>query len=198
VTVDVMTGTDLGVQPEVHGDLVLAERCLAGDAGAFETMYRTNAPRLYGLACRLVSREEADDLLQDIFLTAHRKLGSYKGGASLGTWLYRLATNLCVDYLRSRGARFAQQTDPLDADDRLAGSAPATGPILGVLDRMALDRAIAELPPGCRQVFVLHDVEGLEHQEIAATLDISMGTSKSQLHKARRRLRVLLTQGPGA
>jgi RNA polymerase sigma-70 factor (ECF subfamily) len=193
-----MGRTDLALQPEVHGDMALAERCLAGDAAAFEAIYRANAPRLYGLACRLVSREEADDLLQDIFLTAHRKLASYKGGASHGTWLYRLATNLCVDHLRSRGARFAQQTDSLDADERRPGDPPSAGPILNVLDRMALDRAIAELPPGCRQVFVLHDVEGLEHQEIAAALDISTGTSKSQLHKARRRLRVLLTQGPDA
>jgi RNA polymerase sigma-70 factor (ECF subfamily) len=185
---------DLERIPAVHGDLALAARCCAGDMAAFEGLYRTHAPRLYGLACRFVGRHEADDLLQDIFLTAHRKLASYKGDAALGTWLFRLATNLCVDHLRSRGARLAERSDPLeDGDATPAGS--QAGPILGVLDRMDLERALPALSPGSRQVFVLHDVEGLEHREIAALLGISWGTSKSQLHKARRRLRVLMAAG---
>ena len=180
-----------------QSDLALVERCREGVPGAFEDVYRAHAPRLFGLACRMVGRLEAEDLLQEMFLTAHRKFGLYRGESSLGTWLFRLGTNLCVDHLRSRGARFAQMTDALDGDEPSRGS--SAGAILGVVDRIDLERALATLPPGARAVFVLHDVEGLEHKEIGALLDISDGTSKSQLHKARMRLREMLTArgGPG-
>jgi RNA polymerase sigma-70 factor (ECF subfamily) len=170
-----------------HRDLALAERCRAGAATAFEELYRGQAPRLFGLACRMVGRADAADLLQEIFLTAHRKLGLYKGESSLGTWLFRLATNLCLDHLRSRGARFAHMTEELD--DAPEASPAQSGAVLGMVDRIDLERALASLPPGCRSVFVLHDVEGLEHREIGELLGISDGTSKSQLHKARMRLR---------
>ena len=180
-----MTGAGSG-----HPDLALAERCRAGIPGAFEELYRAHAPRLFGLACRLVGREDAEDLLQDIFLTAHRKLGLFKGQSALGTWLFRLATNQCLDHLRSKRTRFALMTDAIDDEPDARG--PAAGAILGVVDRLDLERALVELPPGCRTVFVLHDVEGLEHREIGDLLDISEGTSKSQVHKARMRLRGLL------
>jgi RNA polymerase sigma-70 factor, ECF subfamily len=176
---------------EGHQDLALAERCRAGAPGAFEELYRIHAPRLFGLACRMVGRGQAEDLLQDIFLTAHRKLGQYKGESSLGTWLFRLATNLCLDHLRSRGARFAGLTGPLPDEPEAAGGIRA-GAILGVVDRLDLERALASLPAGCRAVFVLHDVEGYEHREIAEMIGIADGTSKSQLHKARIRLRQAL------
>jgi len=179
-----------------HADLALVERCRANAAGAFEQMYRTYAPRLFGLAVRLVGRTEAEDLLQEIFLTAHRKLGLYKGESSLGTWLFRLATNQCLDHLRSKKARFMQMTETID--DEPAGTPSAAGPVLGVVDRLDLERALAALPAGCRTVFVLHDVEGCEHKEIASMLEISDGTSKSQLHKARMRLRTLLAGGNAA
>lgn len=176
-----------------HTDLALADRCRTGVPGAFEEVYRVHAPRLFAVICRLVGRTEADDLLQDTFLSAHRKLGSYKGDSALGTWLFRLATNLCIDHLRSRGGRWAKITEELDDDanpERAVGS--GAGPVLGVVDRLDLERAIAALPPGARLVFVLHDVEGFEHREIATMLSISDGTSKSQLHRARVRLRGLL------
>ena len=177
-----------------HRDLALAERCRAGAAGAFEELYRAHASRLFGLACRMVGRTEAEDLLQDIFLTAHRKLALYKGESSLGTWLFRLATNQCLDYLRSRGARLSQLTDTFD-DEPVSAVA---GTMRSAVDRLDLERGLATLPPGCRTVFVLHDVEGLEHREIAQLLGISDGTSKSQLHKARYRLRAaLMTQPAG-
>ncbi len=175
-----------------HQDLTLAARCRAGAPGAFEELYRAHSPRLFGLACRLVGRTEAEDLLQDIFLTAHRKLGLYKGESSLGTWLFRLATNQCLDYLRSRGARFAQMTETFDDEPASLGM----GTMRSAVDRLDLERALATLPPGCRSVFVLHDVEGLEHREIGDLLGISDGTSKSQLHKARMRLRGVLTAQP--
>jgi RNA polymerase sigma-70 factor (ECF subfamily) len=110
--------------------------------------------------------------------------------SALGTWLFRLATNLCLDHLRSRGARLGQLTDTLE--DEPEATAPGAGPVIGAVDRVDLERALASLPAGCRTVFVLHDVEGCEHREIASLLGISDGTSKSQLHKARLRLRRLL------
>jgi RNA polymerase sigma-70 factor, ECF subfamily len=173
-------------------DVALAERCRNADPGAFEELYRTHAPRLFGLACRLVGRIEAEDLLQEMFLTAHRKLGQFKGESSLGTWLFRLGTNLCLDHLRSRAGRFAHLSEGLDDD---VPAATRSGPVLGVIDRLDLERALAGLPPGARTVFVLHDVEGLEHREVAELLGVSEGTSKSQLHKARSRLRTTLSQG---
>jgi RNA polymerase sigma-70 factor (ECF subfamily) len=176
----------------LHADVALADRCRAGAPGAFEELYRTHAPRLFGLACRLVGRVEAEDLLQEMFLTAHRKLGQYKGESTLSTWLFRLGTNLCLDHLRSRAGRFAQLAEDLDAD---VPADLASGPVLGVVDRLDLERALAALPPGARTVFVLHDVEGLEHREIGELLGVSEGTSKSQLHKARMRLRTLLAPG---
>jgi RNA polymerase sigma-70 factor (ECF subfamily) len=167
-------------------DVALVERCQAQVPGAFEELYRAHASRLFGLACRMVGRGDAEDLLQEIFLTAHRKLGLYRGQSSIGTWLFRLATNQCLDHLRSRGTRLSNLTDGLD--DEPLPSGPRAGAIVGVVDRMDLERALASLPPGCRTVFVLHDVEGCEHREIAGLLGISDGTSKSQLHKARMRL----------
>ncbi len=179
-----------------HADMDLADRCRSGVPGAFEELYRLHSPRLFGLACRMVGRTDAEDLLQDIFLTAHRKLGLYKGDSSLGTWLFRLATNLCLDFLRSRANRSAQVTDSYDAEDAPT-PVGGRGPILGVVDRFDLERAIATLPDGCREVFVLYDVEGFEHREVGAMLGISDGTSKSQLHKARLRLRDALTTSRG-
>jgi RNA polymerase sigma-70 factor (ECF subfamily) len=170
-----------------HADLTLAERCRANAPGAFEEVYRAHAPRLFGLICRLVGRGDAEDLLQETFLSAYRKLGLYRGESALGTWLFRLATNLCIDHLRSRNGRWSQLTEEFDdAMDSRGGDA---GPVLGVIDRLDLERAVAALPPGARFVFVLHDVEGMEHREIADFLGISDGTSKSQLHRARMRLR---------
>jgi RNA polymerase sigma-70 factor (ECF subfamily) len=176
-----------------QADLELADRCRRESPGAFEELYRAHAPRLFGLACRLVGRDEAEDLLQDIFLTAHRKLGLYLGDSALGTWLYRLAMNQCLDHLRSRRVRAAQVTESIQEEP--AAPPAASGAILGVVDRLDLERAIADLPPGCREVFVLHDVEGLRHQEIGTLLGVSEGTSKSQLHKARLRLRAKLGGG---
>jgi RNA polymerase sigma-70 factor (ECF subfamily) len=177
-----------------HPDLALADKCVRGVPGAFEELYRAHSPRLFGLACRLVNRVEAEDLLQEIFLTAHRKMSQYRGQSALGTWLFRLGANLCLDHLRSRNARFSQVTDALDDD---VDAAASSGPILGIVDRMDLERALTLLPPRARSVFVLHDVEGLEHQEVAVMLGITEGTSKSQLHKARMRLRQALVTGSG-
>jgi len=176
-----------------HPDLALAERCRHGEPDAFEELYRRYAPRLFGLVYRLVGPGEAEDLLQEVFLSAHRKMSLYRGEAALGTWLFRLATNQCLDYLRSKRARLTMLTDTMDEEP--GAPAAGSGAVLGVVDRLDLERAIAQLPGGSRAVFVLHDVEGCEHRDVAQQLGITEGTSKSQLHKARMRLRALLASG---
>jgi RNA polymerase sigma-70 factor, ECF subfamily len=176
-------------------ELALVERCRQGDLGAFETIYRTHAGRLYSLARRMAGNPaDAEDLLQEIFLAAHRKIDSFRGDAALGTWLYRLATNLCLDHLRSRASKAGQVTGALDDQVGLddAGSRRLAE---RTVNKMDLERAIAQLPDGCRAAFVLHDVEGLEHREVAAALGVAEGTSKSQVHKARLRLRAMLARG---
>jgi len=173
-------------------DLELASRCREGDAAAFETLYRAHASRLFGLLTRMTgSAHDAEDLLQDVFVQAHRKLASFRGESSLGTWLYRLAVNQCLDHLRGKHSRMARTTDSLDAEDAAepAAAAPALPQAIARID---LERAIAQLPAGCRAAFVLHDVEGLDHREVGEALGISEGTSKSQVHKARMKLRGLL------
>jgi RNA polymerase sigma-70 factor (ECF subfamily) len=171
-------------------DAELAARCRAGEIEAFEALYRQHAGRLFALACRLGgSADQAEDLLQEIFLQAFRKLASYKGEAALGTWLYRLAVNCCLDHLRSRRAKDWRLTDSLDVEPPIVPAAPRQSPIA----RIDLERAIAQLPEGCRDAFVLHDVEGFDHKEVGRLLGIAEGTSKSQVFKARLRLRALLT-----
>jgi RNA polymerase sigma-70 factor (ECF subfamily) len=181
-----------GPPPGRLEDLALVERCRKGDLGAFEELYRQHAGRLYSVACRMVGNpSDAEDLLQEIFLAAHRKLDSFRGESALGTWLYRLATNLCLDHLRSKAARTSQLTGALDDEPALSDSSSR---MLAerTLTRMDLERALQQLPEGCRAAFVLHDIEGLEHREVAEALGIAEGTSKSQVHKARLRLRSLL------
>ena len=175
-------------------ELDLVERCRRGELGAFETLYRQHSGRLFSLAVRMLGNPaDAEDLLQEIFLTAHRKLESFRGDSALGTWLYRLAMNQILDHVRSRAARTGQMTDGLDDATLLAD---ASGHRLAdrAITRIDLERALAELPEGCRAAFVLHDVEGLEHREVSEVLGIAEGTSKSQVHKARLRLRGLLRQ----
>jgi RNA polymerase sigma-70 factor (ECF subfamily) len=193
-----MATSKVTVHPSAAGpapraaELQLVERCRNGELGAFEELYRTHSGRLFSLALRMLGNPaDAEDLLQEIFLSAHRKLDSYRGDAALGTWLYRLAMNQILDHVRSRAARTGQLTDGLDDATLLADAA---GHRLAdrAISRIDLERALAELPEGCRAAFVLHDVEGLEHKEVSEVLGIAEGTSKSQVHKARLRLRGLL------
>jgi RNA polymerase sigma-70 factor, ECF subfamily len=172
---------------EAQADDVVA-RCQAGDVDAFAELYRLHAPRVFALACRMSgSTESGEDLLQEIFLQAHRKIRGFKGDSSVGTWLYRMAINHCLDFVRSRQVRMDKATDSLD-DDMTPPSARRDTPV----ERIDLERAIQQLPAGCREAFVLHDVEGYEHREIARMLGIAEGTSKSQVFKARMKLRLVL------
>lgn len=180
-----------------RADIELADRIRNGDQMAFEEVYRLHGTRLHNLASRMIGRAaEADDVLQDIFLLAYRKLGSFRGESSLGTWLYRLAMNHCLDILRNRRTRMDQQTDSLDGPDAMPVASPV--PLVGAVGRIDLERAIEALPPACRAAFLLHDVEGFGHQDVGAMLGISEGTSKSQVHKARVRIRAHLANGPRA
>jgi RNA polymerase sigma-70 factor (ECF subfamily) len=177
-------------EPDRQGDRALVARCLADEPGAFEELYRRFAPRVFSLACRMTgSRASGEDLTQDVFLLVYRKLGGFKGEAALGTWVYRLATNCCLDFLRSRHHKFDAASDELD--EASPPAAAAGGPLRA--EPLDLERAIARLPPGYRAAFVLHDVEGYDHAEVAALLGIAEGTSKSQVHKARVKMRALLT-----
>ena len=157
---------------------------------AFEELYRQHSTRLFNLAWRMCgTRSDAEDLLQEIFLLAYRKLPEFRGDSAVGTWLYRLAMNRCLDHLKSRQTRAGATTTTLDEETMPGPRAVSDGGI----KRLDLERAIAGLPERARAAFVLHDVEGFPHHEIASILGISEGTSKSQVHKARLKLRAVLT-----
>ena len=159
------------------------------DVPAFEELYRQHSGRLFNLAWRMCgTRTDAEDLLQEIFLLAFRKLPDFRGDSAVGTWLYRLAMNRCLDHLKSRQTRSNDATSPLDEQLLPSGQVVREEGI----NRIDLERAISRLPDGARAAFLLHDVEGFQHHEIATILGISEGTSKSQVHKARLRLRALL------
>ena len=130
---------------------------------------------------------------EEVFLQAFRKLDSFKGESSLATWLYRLAMNLCLDRLRSRATRNDRRTESIEG--RQFTARPGSGDAIGRID---LERAVAHLPEGARAAFLLHDVEGFDHREVGAILGISEGTSKSQVHKARMKIREFLVTGPKA
>lgn len=170
-------------------DVDLVERCRAGDVDAFAALYREQSPRIFALARRMGGTpEEGEDLLQEIFLQAYRKLDSFKGDSSIGTWLYRLALNHCLDYVRGRRARMDKVTETLDSETAIEPAARRDTPIA----RIDLERAIDRLPDGCREAFVLHDVEGFDHKEVGRLLGVAEGTSKSQVFKARMKLRAML------
>jgi RNA polymerase sigma-70 factor (ECF subfamily) len=136
---------------------------------------------------------EAEDLAQEVFIQLHRKVGSFRGESAFTTWLHRLTVNQVLMHFRRRGVRVEQAGEEGDSPQQvvLGTENPSQMP---VVDRIALDKAVSQLPPGYRAVFVLHDVEGHEHEEVARLLGCSVGTSKSQLHKARMKLRLLLRQ----
>ena len=134
------------------------------------------------------SPQEGEDLLQEIFLQVHRKLDSFRGDAALGTWVYRLALHHCLDFVRSRQARMKAVTDGFEEGGRNEPAAIRDTPIA----RLDLERAVRQLPDGYRAAFVLHDVEGFDHKEVGKLLGIAEGTSKSQVFKARAKLRALL------
>jgi RNA polymerase sigma-70 factor (ECF subfamily) len=176
-------------------------RCQKGDTRAFEVVYRLCSGSVHALCLRLCADAgEAEQLTQDVFVRAWQKLGSYEGRGSFRGWLRRLAVHVFYDHRRARKRRRrvvepipAQLAEDADPEARLGGWTAAR-PHSTAID---LERAIAALPEGARTVFVLHDVEGYRHREIADMLGVEVGTSKGQLHRARRLLRVLLDREAG-
>jgi RNA polymerase sigma-70 factor, ECF subfamily len=178
--------------PQVEIDLQLARASAAGDAAAFERIYQQYNRRVYSICLRMVGNPtEAEDLTQDVFVQLFRKIGSFRGESAFTTWLHRMTVNQVLMHFRKRGVRMETTTDDgeLPVQIEVGTDRPSKMPII---DSIALDRAVSELPPGYRTVFILHDVEGYEHEEVARMLGCTVGTSKSQLHKARLRIRALL------
>ena len=161
-------------------DAVLAA---AGDARAFERLYHRHVPRIHNLARRMVGEDLANEVTQDVFVRAWEKLSTFRGDAAFGTWLYRVGVNVILGRRKKLGIWRERYVEGDDVIDRLS-----TNP-KGGETRVDFEVAIQHLPDGARQVFVLHDVEGYKHREIAGQLDITEGTSKSQLHRARMILR---------
>jgi RNA polymerase sigma-70 factor (ECF subfamily) len=167
----------------IHPDAADAVLAAQGDLRAFERLYRAHVGRVRALACRLMGAEDADDATQDVFVRAWQKLGTFRGESAFGTWLHRLGVRVILSRraVRSnRQARFAEGGEALDR-----ATARRERPDL----RVDFESAIDQLPSGAREVFVLYDVEGYTHEEIAEFLGIAVGTSKSQLHRARMSLR---------
>ncbi len=163
-------------------------RAKKGDLSAFETLYRDNVGRIFALCLRMTGdRTEAEELTQEAFVRAWRKIGSFRGESAFSSWLYRLAVNVVLSDRRARRSNLLRMV-PEDAapPDQLPRLRPLHG--LGI----DLDRAIGELPDGARRVFVLHEVEGYSHEEIAGLLGVAVGTCKAQLHRARKLLREAL------
>src|SRR5579885_2969350 len=189
----VTTDTDTTVR--VDSDLDLVRRAQQGDPDAFATLFYNHKPRIYSVCLRMTNNTaEAEDLTQDAFLQVFRKLATFRGDSALSTWLYRIAVNTVLMHFRKKALRQVSLDEPYNQDARLVkreyGSKDDR--LSGCVDRIALTRAIRELPDGYRTIFLLHEVEGYEHQEIAELLDCSVGNSKSQLHKAKLRIRELL------
>jgi len=192
----------VGPQKQNPGEIpeaVAIRRAQQGDAAAFERLYQLHKGRVYSLCLRMLGNPaEAEDLAQEAFLQLFRKVATFRGESAFSTWLHRLTVNVVLMHLRKKVLPQVPIDEPVEPDE--AGEGPrwepgAEDPVLvGSIDRVTLEEAIAKLPHGYRLVFILHDVEGYEHNEIAALLDCSVGNSKSQLHKARLRLRDLLRQ----
>lgn len=178
--------------PSLADDNTLA-RAQAGDHQAFAQLYSTHKRRIYSLCLRMVGNAaEAEDLTQEAFLQLHRKIATFRGDSAFSTWLHRLAINVVLMHLRKKGLALMSLDEAMapthdDGPGRSFGVPDLA--LAGSIDRLALERAVADLPAGYKLIFVLHDVEGYEHNEIAGMLDCSIGNSKSQLHKARLKLR---------
>jgi len=164
----------------VTDDVALAA---AGDPSAFERLYRTHVARIHSLTRRMLGSHEADEVTQDIFVRTWQKLGQFRGDSQFSTWLHRLAVNVVIERRRSFAVQRERMSDDPTALDMLT-VAPARADLT-----VDFETAIEQLPPGAREIFVLHDVEGYKHREIAAMLEITSGTSKRQLHRARMLMR---------
>jgi RNA polymerase sigma-70 factor (ECF subfamily) len=192
---NIQVNTKVNSAAQYESDVALVRKAQQGDADAFAALFYAHRPRVYSLCLRMTKNTaEAEDLTQDAFLQVFRKLSRFRGNAALSTWLYRLAVNTVLMHFRKKRLRQVSLDDPSNQDTPIAkreyGSVDER--LTGSLHRIALARAIQELPAGYRTIFLLHEIKGYEHQEIARILRCSVGNSKSQLHRARLMMRELL------
>ena len=194
---------DIRSAAQRESDAEIVRRALAGDESAFADLFQTHKAKIYSLCLRMTSNTaEAEDLTQDAFLQVFRKLGTFRGDSALSTWLYRVAVNTVLMHFRKKGLRQVSIEEPASKE----AGAPTRehgridGRLSASVDRIALTRAMRDLPAGYRTIFLLHEVKGYEHHEIARLLRCSVGNSKSQLHKAKMKMRDLLgwPKAPGA
>ena len=183
-------------QPSDSTEADLIERAKVGDAQAFQALYDKHKRRVYSLCLRMTSNTaEAEDLTQEAFLQLYRKIGTFRGESAFSTWLHRLSVNVVLMHLRKKSlpvVSLEETTQGGDDDTPKKDFGAEDIALAGSIDRLRLQKAVQDLPPGYRTIFVLHDVEGYEHNEIAAIVGCSIGNSKSQLHKARMKLRDML------
>ena len=186
-------------EPVAWTEAEAIRRAQAGDSAAFEHLYQLHSRRVYALCLRMVSNPaDAEDLAQEAFLQLFRKIGTFRGESAFSTWLHRMTVNVVLMRLRKKSLPTDSLEETLEPDAESSGPKRDVGApdlrLSGAVDRVNLERSIEKLPPGYRTVFVLHDVQGYEHNEIADIMGCSVGNSKSQLHKARTRLRELLQE----
>lgn len=200
-----MTNTDVyplwqsnNFQPAAKAEAVpvsdhsLARAAAQGDMKAFEELYKRHNRRVYSLCLRMTKNvSEAEDLAQEAFIQIFRKIGTFRGDSAFTTWLHRLTVNQVLMHFRKRSVKLEHTTEEGETPVQIVRGTENPNK-MPVLDRISLDHAIGKLPPGYRSVFVLHDIEGHDHEEISKLLGVAVGTSKSQLHKARMKLRGLL------
>jgi len=197
----VITSTSAAVEtnhaiPDAISTLV--SRAKNGDREAFATLYELHHKKVYSTCVRMTGNAaEAEDLTQEAFMQVFRKLASFRGDSLFSTWLYRVAVNTVLMALRRKHPQQVSLDEPVPMDSSCTQREVRHDDLrlLGAIDRIALASAIRELPPGCRAIFLLHEVEGYEHHEVAKLLHCSVGNSKSQLHKARWKMRALLFPG---
>lgn len=171
----------------------LIERAISGDEEAFRELFVAHKNHVYSLCLRMTANvAEAEDLTQDCFIQVFRKLGTFRGDSALSTWIYRVAVNTALMHFRKKALKQVSLDHKPDSPNERIDLAQKDGRLVGTIDRLALARAISDLPQGYRTIFLLHDVQGYGHQEIAKMLRCSVGNSKSQLHKARMKIREAL------
>lgn len=176
--------------------ITLAQR---GDHAAFEYIYKSYCRRVYSICLRMLrDPAEAEDLTQQTFLQLFRKIETFRRESSFSTWLHRVTVNVVLLHMRHRKPAAAMVEDLERYTEKGKDEHSCTGPsLLSLIDRLSLRRAVSKLPPGCKKQFLLHDVLGYKHREIAQRLGCSVSNSKAQLHKARKRLRRMLQGEPG-
>ena len=173
-------------------DVELARVAGNGNMAAFEEIYKRHHRRVYSVCLRMLQNaSEAEDLTQDVFIQLYRKISSFRGDSAFTTWLHRMTVNQVLMHFRKRNVKFEKTTEEGETPVQIV-SGTSNPERMRIVDKIALDNAIEQLPTGYKNVFVLHDVEGFEHEEVARILGCSVGTSKSQLHKARLKLQKLL------